>query len=377
MALAKESERVVIVGGGPAGASAAITLMNRGLRTVVLEARPEPEFKVGECLPPSAGPVLQQLGLKDQLQHDGHLPSYGNRSVWGTRAPVDRDFIFGTQGHGWQLDRARFEAALMKRALDTGADWRCGARLVKCLWQDRCWRLFVRRGGRDAALEADFVIDATGRAARLARQMGARQLRNDRLVGAAFLLKSQRGEGIKESFTLVEAVRSGWWYSARLPDEKLMVVYFTDSDLLDRKALRAAGWFALLRETEHTARRVREGDYNSPAEPKLLAAHAARLDVFAGERWLAVGDAAAAYDPLSSYGISSALGSGFYAASAITNFFAGSRDALPAYRRAIEQAYARYLIQHRETYALERRWPGELFWRRRHEPSRPERPTDS
>ena len=157
------------------------------------------------------------------------------------------------------------------------------------------------------------------------------------------------------------------WYSARLPDEKLMAVYFTDSDLLDHRMLKTSGWLALLRETEHTSRRVSEGSYSASAEPRVLAAHGARLDAVAGERWLAVGDAAAAYDPLSSYGISAALGSGFYAASAIANFFAGNRDALSRYGRIIEQAYAQYLIQHQESYALERRWPDGLFWRRRHE----------
>ena len=367
MASVSKPQRVVIVGGGPAGASVAITLANRGLTPIILESRQQPDLKVGECLPPSAGPILQQLGLSEQLQRDGHLPSYGNRFVWGTPTPVERDYIFGTQGHGWQLDRARFEATLMNRARTDGADWRCGTRLVKCIWQHGCWTLIVKTPSGDSTLEADFVVDATGRASRLARQVGARQLRHDRLVGAALLLKSQRGEGIKESFTLVEAVRSGWWYSGRLPDEKLMAVYFTDSDLLDRKVLKTSGWFALLRETEHTHSRVREGNYKTLAEPHVLAAHAARLDVIAGERWLAVGDAAAAYDPLSSYGISSALGGGFYAASAIVDSFAGSRDALPAYMRIIEQAYAQYLIVHQETYALERRWPDELFWKRRHE----------
>jgi flavin-dependent dehydrogenase len=183
-------------------------------------------------------------------------------------------------------------------------------------------------------------------------------------------LTSHKGEGIKESFTLVEAVRSGWWYSARLPDEKLMVVYFTDGDLLDRTALKTSGWFALLQQTEHTIHRVLHGGYTSLSHPQVLAAHGARLDVVAGERWLAVGDAATAYDPLSSYGISSALGSGFYAASAITDFLAGDHNALPAYRRIIEQAYAQYLIVHHDYYALERRWPNDLFWRRRHEPHR-------
>jgi flavin-dependent dehydrogenase len=370
MASVSESRRVVVVvGGGPAGASVAINLASRGLTPIILETLPEPESKVGECLPPTATPILQQLGLGDQLRRDGHLPSYGNRSVWGAAAPVERDFIFGTQGHGWQLDRARFEARLMNRARAEGADWRGGVRLVECVWQNGCWTLHVRTSSGDATLEADFVVDATGRASRLARRMGARQLRYDRLVGTACLLKSRSGSGIKDSFTLVEAVRSGWWYSARLPDEKLMVVFFTDHDLLDHEVLKADGWFALLRETVHTGQRVSAGDYDSLVEPRVLAAHGSCLDVVAGDGWLAVGDAAAAYDPLSSYGISAALGGGLYAASAIVDSFAGSRDALPAYRRIIEQSFAQYLIRHREYYALERRWPEELFWKRRHEPS--------
>jgi flavin-dependent dehydrogenase len=258
----------------------------------------------------------------------------------------------------------------MNKARADGTDWRCGARFNKCVWQNGCWTLSVRTARGDVTLEADFVVDTTGRAARLARQSGAQQLRYDRLVGVALLLKSQRGEGIKESFTLVEAVRSGWWYSARLPDEKLMVAYFTDSDLLTHKVLKTSGWLALLRETEHTHNRVREGDYSSLAEPHVYAAYGARLNVVAGERWLAVGDAAAAYDPLSSYGISSALGAGFYAASAIADFLAGNRDALSVYSRIIEQAYAQYLILHQEYYVLEQRWSDELFWLRRHEPCR-------
>jgi flavin-dependent dehydrogenase len=367
MSPVSESRRVVVVGGGAAGASVAINLAGQGLVPVVLETLREPESKVGECLPPAATPILQRLGLADQLQRDGHLPSYGNRSVWGAPVPVERDFIFGTQGHGWQLDRARFEARLTNRARAEGVDWRGGVRLVECAWQQgECWTLNVRTPSGDATLEADFVVDATGRASRLARRMGARQLRYDRLVGTALLLQSRSGKGIKDSFTLVEAVRSGWWYSARLPCEKLMVVFFTDHDLLDHEVLKTDGWFALLRETGHTSERVRAGDYEPSGEPRVLAAHGSRLDVVAGERWLAVGDAAAAYDPLSSYGISAALGAGVYAASAILDSFAGSPDALPAYRRTIDQAFAQYLLRHDEYYALERRWPEELFWKRRH-----------
>jgi flavin-dependent dehydrogenase len=257
----------------------------------------------------------------------------------------------------------------MNKAREDGADWRYGSRLLKCSWRDGRWVLTVKTLSENITLEADFVVDATGRRASLARRLGAQQLRHDRLIGVALLLKAREGEGISECFTLVEAVASGWWYSARLPDQKLMAVYLTDSDLLNHQVRSRTGWFALLGETDHTMRRVRSGDYSPLSDPCILPANGARLDQIAGDRWLAVGDAATAYDPLSSYGISSALGAGFYAASAIIDYFAGSAVALPAYRRIIEQAYAQYLLMHYEHYALERRWPNEPFWRRRHQPS--------
>lgn len=361
-----QTARIVIVGGGAAGAAAAITLARLGHNPFVLEARARAELKVGESLPPSANLILEQLGLTDGLPRDGHLPSYGNRSVWGSPVPAERDFIFGTQGHGWHLDRLKFESALAARAQEAGVDWRYGCRLLTCSRRNEGWQLSLKSTAADTTLEADFVVDATGRASRLARQCGARRLSYDRLVGAALLFKSRSGAGIREALTLVEAVASGWWYSARLPGEKLMVVYMTDSDLLDHEARATGGWFALLEETEHTLHRVREGDYHPLGAPSIQPANSSRLESVAGQGWIAAGDAASAFDPLSSYGISSALGGGFYAASAIDDYLAGNDGALPSYQKLVGDAYAQYLLLHYEYYSLERRWPDEPFWQRRH-----------
>lgn len=358
---------MVIVGGGPAGAAAAITLARLGLQPSVLEARQSPELKIGECLPPGASAILERLGMNEYLRRDGHLASYGNRSVWGSATPVERDFIFGTEGCGWQLDRLKFETALATQARASGADWRYGHRLLACTRHNNHWELAFQTSSGKLTLEADFVLDATGRAARIARRFGARQIRYDRLIGVALPLQSRSGGGIAESLTLVEAVASGWWYSARVPGDKLMVVYLTDSDLINHTTdATTTGWLAMLEQTEHTLRRVRDGDYHPLGEPRLIAANSAKLDGHFGRGWLAVGDAAAAFDPLSSYGISSALGSGFYAASATVDFLTGSTDALPTYQQLIDDAYTRYLLMHYDYYALERRWSDELFWQRRH-----------
>ncbi|HEX8149855.1 MAG TPA: tryptophan 7-halogenase [Pyrinomonadaceae bacterium] len=361
------TERVVIVGGGPAGAAAAVALARGGVGPLVLESSASAGFKVGECLPPAAGPALERLGVAGLMRRDGHLPSYGNRSVWGGPEPVEHDFIFGTQGHGWQLDRTRFEATLAARCVEEGARWRYGSRLTECSRRDGVWSLRVRTPSGSETVEAEFVLDATGRAARVARRAGARRVRHDRLIGAALLFESGEGGGIKEGVTLVEAAAAGWWYSARLPGGRLMAAYMTDADLAGREVREREGWLGLLGRTEHTLRRVRAGAYSPLSGPHVLRAESSRLDAVAGEGWLALGDAAAAFDPLSSYGISSALGGGLYAAAAVLDLFAGKAHALAPYEKLVGDAYARYLLSHHHAYSLERRWAGEPFWRRRHE----------
>lgn len=359
---------VIIVGGGPAGASVALSLSRRGLSPIVLEAEKEAGFKVGECLPPSANPLLEQLGIKDKL-HDYHLPSYGNRAVWGSAEPYERNFLFEPYGAGWHLDRRKFEETLAAGAREAGTDWRYGWQVTRCKERKGGWQLKARNSSGEVELEADFVVDATGRAARIARGVGLRRVRYDRLVGAAVLLKTQKTAPARDSFTLIEAVESGWWYSSLLPSNALMVIYMTDSDLVNRKALRQReGWLALLNRNSHTFDRVQDGEFSPSTEPHIYAANSERASRIAGGRWLAVGDAACAYDPLSSYGIIAALASGYHAASAIADFFAGSADALGTYARMIDEAYARYLMMNYGYYALERRWPEKEFWQRRHSP---------
>lgn len=351
-------KKVVIVGGGPAGAVAALVLARRGVSVLVLESRAEPERKVGECLPPNLTPLLRHLGLEDLLLQGGHLRSLGNRFVWGSPRPGERPFLAGTQGDGWHIDRLTFETRLAERSQSAGAQWWWESRIVKCDRSGERWRLETRDG---EILEADFVADATGRTSRFARRLGAKRVRYDRLVGAAALMWSQTLKPETDTYTLVEAVPEGWWYSALLADERLAVAFMTDGDLLDRNA-----WHSMLARTEATRARVENHGYVlSRGTLRVLPAETSRLDTIAGDGWLALGDAAAAYDPLSSHGIGSAMGSGFYGGNAIADLLEGRAEARDAYLEVMQNAYGACLDLQKKQYAQEGRWPEAPFWKRR------------
>jgi len=97
-----------------------------------------------------------------------------------------------------------------------------------------------------------------------------------------------------------------------------------------------------------------------------MAANSFRLAPLAGENWLAVGDAAAAYDPLSSQGIYKALEYGLRAGDAIGDHRAGRNTALQDYVEGIRREFDDYLLIRSKYYGRERRWPNSIFWQRRH-----------
>ncbi|HKH47362.1 MAG TPA: tryptophan 7-halogenase [Thermoanaerobaculia bacterium] len=361
----EDAPRLAIAGGGPAGAVAALVAARRGLRVTVLEARSEPDLKMGETLPPGLTPLLRHLGLDAWLERDGHLRSQGNRSLWGSDRAEESPFLANPLGAGWHVDRRRFEARLAEAAQEAGAEWRWGCRLKSCTAQGKGWRLALSSAD---SLDADFVADATGRQSRLARRLGARRLRYDRLVGISALLESRTPA--VDTYTLVEATPDGWWYSALLSDGRLAVAFLSDGDLLDR-SMRGAGadpeaWWQRLRQTTATRERVEGNGYQTAAPLRVLPAETSRLDTIVGDKSIALGDAAAAYDPLSSHGVASAMGSGFYGGHAVVDLLAGRSEARLAYLDLLQRAYGTCLDLQREHYRRETRWPDSPFWRRRH-----------
>lgn len=353
--------RVAIVGGGVAGTATALALANAGQReVVVLEAARCPAPRVGETIPPDARRLLGRLEAGAAFDAERHAPCHGSASCWGRDELGYNDFILHPLGHGWHLDRARFDAWLSARAAAAGVARELGARVRSIREDDGCWRLELD-GQRQ--LRADIVVDATGTSAAIARQLGARRLQHDRFVYLACTL-APNGEAPASGQTWLEAVPEGWWYAAQLPDRTWTVAIATHPDEVRPRGLNESdGWQRALEATRHLHPRL--GHLAPLQAPTPWVVPSFLLGPPAGPRWLAVGDAAGALDPICARGIHKALEDGLRASAAIRATLAGDATAIATFARHTVLAFRGYLEQRAWLYAQEARWPERPFWQQR------------
>jgi flavin-dependent dehydrogenase len=356
---------VVVLGAGPAGCATALSLAQNGVARILLVAPTrDPDFRVGESVPPDIRVPLDALGLWDEFLRQGHETCLGSCASWGTAALGYNDFLFNPLGPGWHLDRARFDQFLARQAIERGVEICDGMRF------EAAQRLpqggFQLRLGGDQVRIADarFVVDATGPRACFARRMGARRDFLDQLlcvVGFFSLSDPARFSRL----TMLEAVEYGWWYAAKLPNARLAVVAASDSRFIKQAALHSRdGFLAHLATTTHIAAAV--GDGRLIEEGQLTcAAPSFRLDPMVGDGWLAVGDAACAFDPISSQGIHKALADGRQAGRAIADYLCAGEGALRAYQSSIVARFEQYRRSRGYFYDLEKRWPASPFWKKR------------
>lgn len=378
MAGAEARFDVVIAGGGPAGAAAGIALAGAGLRVLIADRRPtnggQDRAPFGESLPPSARSLLRDLGGLGELLADGHRPSPGTLAFWGSDIGTANDFLFQVHGLGWQLDRVRFDAGLRRRARAAGAELVESASLhldANDGGQSPFRCLLRSQDGTTRRLSAERLIDASGRPALLARHLGAERIVHDRLLAFRVFLRSPSGTD-RDGRTWVEATEDGWWYSVLLPAGERLIVFLGDADLLDRRTLLAGeALWRRLASAPHLHALCRQHGYRPMGRVHGSPAGSVALDRAAGPNWLAVGDAALAFDPLSSKGIANALYTGLSAARTVRADLAGDHQAGARYAAHLNQIHQVYRQQLSAFYALERRWPEAPFWQRRRQPAAP------
>lgn len=351
---------VLVLGGGPAGAAAAHALARAGATVAVAEQSAYDRFRVGETLPPEANLLLARLGLSGLLSDARHIPCPGIVAAWGSERPHENDFIFSPYGHGWHIDRRRFDESLARAAADAGSALIPEARAVRCERHGRDgWIAALATPAATLTINARWIVDATGRAGWLTHSQGVSRRTYDRQVALVGLLDDAEQADPR---TFIEAMADGWWYISTLPERRAIAVFFTDFDLHDLRPPAAnALWNARL-DASHLARQRLSGIRPVTHTRVVVCTTSQAVRTF-GDGWLAVGDAARTIDPLSSQGISWAIASGLDAASVV--LADDFRAAAVWYASTWDDRFQDYLRTRRSYYTSERRWCDAPYWRRR------------
>lgn len=360
----KEHVPVIIIGGGPAGIAAALTLNARHIPCIVVDAKTGRYHQYGECLPPNAMPLFKQLGLEHLLDNEEHVHYHGNQSVWVNNKIEEKIFLFHKHNQGILLNRPLFEEQLRDLLLKSKSRLLTGYAFHNVVSQGNKLNVILKSKTETIHISCNYIVDATGRKASVCRKLNRQKEQLDQL--AALHCQFTLNTTIPK-YVYTESFENGWIYAAPLSRRKLSVMLFTDMDLLPAKDKQQS----FICDSVNNTTLIKQL-FNKPLTSdkinklKTLAANSTRMQKPYGENWIAIGDAAYSFDPISSYGITSALAAGYYGGHALADTLAQKADALQTYQYIMENAFVHYHIKLYEHYKAEQRWPNNLFWQRRH-----------
>ncbi len=217
------------------------------------------------------------------------------------------------------------------------------------------WTLKTKSG---ESIESRWLIDATGRSSALGRRLGVGRIRDESLVA----LKGFGASRATLNRTYIEAVQEGWWYAAALPEGGAVAILHTDPSTAQaaRRDWRAAfGRTTHLRELFPPESFPKDG---FDGQISVAEAGGSCLERVYGDHWIACGDAAIAFDPLSSQGIYTAMYSGMTAAKTVLAADEGDGSICNMYAQQIGEIRRIYRMRLSALYEAETRWKDTPFW---------------
>jgi flavin-dependent dehydrogenase len=358
---------ILVVGGGPAAVATTLWLLDEGFRVTMAERGDYSEFRVGEHLLPLAKGQLLEMGVPANLSEEGSVQCAEVHTVWGTPKLRYNESILNPLGGGLILDRSVFDANLAEHAKGQGATVLKETTFTGCARSGEGWSCDFNQRGTSLKIDADYIIDATGRACKVVNHLGYEYEEHDKLICIAAVLGALDTGRPATPTILLEACRDGWWYSSALADGRVIATYMTDSDILSGSQMTPLDfWKERLEESPETARRLEP--YKEIPRAHVCPSQSRKIEKIYGDGWLAVGDSAMSCDPLSSAGIYKGFAMAWLAARALKGHFSSEAGALEGYDEQATGLYEDYLKTRAYFYRFVTRWPKSDFWLRRQTP---------
>jgi len=321
---------VVVIGGGPAGATVSTLIAQQGYRVELFEREKFPRFHIGESLIPETYWVLERLNMLPKLRASHFVKKYSVQFVSASGKLSAPFYFWDNKPHEcsqtWQVVRSEFDMMMLDNAREHGVNVHEEVRVLDVLFEDgRAVGVKIQeRGGGSREVRARVVVDASGQSGLIQNRLKLRTWDPILNKGAIWTYweNAYRDTGRDEGATIVIQTpnRQGWFWNIPLHDNRVSMGVVAPFDYL----FKGRGSHE---ETYH------EEVARCPAVQERLA-NANRISGYfatkdysyrgtecAGEGWVTIGDAFGFLDPLYSSGVLLALRSGMVAADAIVEGF--------------------------------------------------------
>jgi flavin-dependent dehydrogenase len=329
---------VLVIGGGPGGSTAAALLAEKGYRVVLLEKAHHPRFHIGESLLPANLPIMERLGVADQVRAIG-MEKWGAEFIshWDGR---QQEFLFAKAWDksltlAYQVRRSAFDEILIKRAAELGArviegcrvrevDFLNGASGARARGRAvsggaQSVRVYAEHDdGRGESWTADFLVDASGRDTFLGNRLQAKR-RNKKHNSAALFAHfsgARRECGKREGNVTIYWFDHGWFWFIPLADGATSIGAVVWPYYMKTRQTSVQDFFlATIAQCPPLAERLRDATLVSEVEATGNYSYA--CDHSHGANYLMVGDAYSFIDPVFSSGVMLAMNSAVAAAETI------------------------------------------------------------